>query len=193
MLELSRRSAASLILAGGLVLTLIPVLANGQGRVNKPTQTTSPVQPPVATVAGETILTLVRTSLLTLNDAIQTGNFTVLRDVGAPGFRETYSAARLSQIFSDLAARNIDLAPVATLVPQLAETPSIDPTTNMLRIRGTFPGNPVQIDFELLFHPIAGRWRLFGITVQPKDGSAQTTSANAPKGGDAEPTTNTRN
>jgi hypothetical protein len=33
---------------------------------------------------AEKIVLLVRTTLITLNDALQTGNFTVLRDIGAP-------------------------------------------------------------------------------------------------------------
>ena len=35
---------------------------------------------------AEKIVLLLRNTLITLNDAIQTGNFTVLRDRGAPGF-----------------------------------------------------------------------------------------------------------
>jgi hypothetical protein len=33
---------------------------------------------------AEKVVLLLRTTLLTLNDALQTGNFTVLRDVSAP-------------------------------------------------------------------------------------------------------------
>jgi hypothetical protein len=35
---------------------------------------------------AEKVVLLLRTTLLTLNDALQTGNFTVLRDVSAPSF-----------------------------------------------------------------------------------------------------------
>jgi hypothetical protein len=42
--------------------------------------------PQVAMPDAEKIVLLLRSTPLTLNDAIQTGNFTVLRDVGAPGF-----------------------------------------------------------------------------------------------------------
>jgi hypothetical protein len=172
----------------------MPAPASAQDSEKKPSETdplaTTPSQPQVATLDANKIVELVRTSLLTLNDAIQTGNFTVLRDVGAPGFREANSAAHLSQIFSDLANRRIDLTHVATMVPQLAEAPIIVPATNMLNVKGSFPGKPVQIDFELLFQPVADRWRLFGIWVQAKDTSAQATSANAPEGVAAKPSPN---
>ena len=60
---------------------------------------------------------LLRNTLITLNDAIQTGNFTVLRDTGAPGFRDANSAARLSQAFADLASRGVDLSVVMSILP----------------------------------------------------------------------------
>jgi hypothetical protein len=116
---------------------------------------------------AEKIVVLIRTALLTLNDALQTGNFTVLRDVGAPGFREANSAARLSQIFSNLMSQGVDLSAAATIAPQLAEAPVIDPKTNILRIKGWFPSQPLQVNFTLWFQPTAGRWRLFGISLNP--------------------------
>ena len=49
----------------------------------------SPQKAPVA-VPAETVLLLIRSTLISLNDALQTGNYTVLRDLGAPSFaRET--------------------------------------------------------------------------------------------------------
>lgn len=51
---------------------------------------------------GPGVVILVRATLSALNDANRTGNYTVLRDLGAPGFRQANSAARLGEIFSDL-------------------------------------------------------------------------------------------
>jgi hypothetical protein len=45
----------------------------------------------------------------------------VLRDVGAPGFSEANSAARLSQSFSDLASKGIDLSAVTVIAPSREE------------------------------------------------------------------------
>lgn len=104
--------------------------------------------------------------MITLNDALQTGNFTVLRDKAAPGFREANSAARLGQIFSDLASKNVNLSVVSVLSPQLTEAPVLDKEKGMLNIKGYFPTSPVQINFELLYQSVAGRWRLFGLSVQ---------------------------
>lgn len=114
-----------------------------------------------------TIVLLTRGTLLTLNDALQSGNFTVLRDVAAPAFRDANSAARLGVIFASLAERGIDLSAVAILTPQVSSAPELDPQTNMLRIKGFFPGQPVRIDFDVIYQAVGGRWRLFGLSVQP--------------------------
>jgi len=115
---------------------------------------------------AEKIVLLVRTTLITLNDALQTGNFTVLRDIAAPGFREVNTAGRLAQSFSDLTRKNIDLSAVTVITPQLTEPPSLDREKGMLR-----PGEPVQINFELLYQAVDGLWRLFGLSVQPSSSS----------------------
>jgi hypothetical protein len=130
--------------------------------------------------SAETIVVLIRKSLLTLNDAIQTGNFTVLRDVGAPGFRGANSASRLSQIFSSLASQEVDLSGAATGAPQLSEAPVINPKTGLLLLKGWFPGQPLQINFELAYQSVSGSWRLFGIAVKPKVSKSVALPAAAP-------------
>jgi hypothetical protein len=116
---------------------------------------------------AEKIVLLLRNTLVTLNDAIQTGNFTVLRDRGAPGFRDANSAARLGKAFSDLASRGIDLSVVSVIAPQLTEAPVLDQQNGTLRLKGNFPSQPVQINFEVLYQSVGGHWRLFGLSVQP--------------------------
>src|SRR5262245_22408018 len=136
---------------------------------------------------AEKIVLLLRTSLLTLNDALQTGNFTVLRDMGAPGFRDANTAARLSQSFSDLASKGIDLSPTSVIAPQLTEPPGLDQQKGMLRLKGYFPGQPVQINFEMLYQAVNGQWRLFGLSVQPGPTTSSPASAGAQPNKDAQP------
>jgi hypothetical protein len=125
-----------------------------------------PAQPDIVLPAPENTLILIRTALLRVNDGLETGNYTVLRDLGAPSFREANSAGRLYQIFAPLAAQGIDLSAVAILTPQLPQVPSLD-EKRRLHISGYFPGDPVQINFSLEYEAVAGRWRLFGIAVAP--------------------------
>ena len=100
--------AATLLLIVVLITGTAPASAGQQGAAPKlaqgvlpaPKPDVVPAQPQIVMPDAGKIVILVRTALLTLNDAVQTGNFTVLRDKGAPGFGEANSAARLSQIFS---------------------------------------------------------------------------------------------
>mgnify|MGYP007054667293 FL=1 len=115
-------------------------------------------------VSVEQALYLIRATLLTLNDANRSGNYTVLRDLAAPGFQAKHTAADLAQIFIDLRRRNFDLAAVALAGPQLSTPPYIDPD-KMLRLTGYFPTRPLQINFDLIFQNVNGHWRLFGISV----------------------------
>lgn len=140
----------------------------------------TPSGPQVTIPEPEAILALTRGALLTLNDALQTGNFTVLRDVGARSFRDTNSAARLSQLFAGLAAQRANLSGVATVTPKYSAAPALD-QNGLLRLTGAFPLPSAQIDFNLLFQYEAGRWRLFGISVQPNLSAAPAARANTPK------------
>ena len=133
----------------------------------------APSQPQVVMPDAEKIVLLLRSTLNTLNDALQTGNFTVLRDVGAPGFREANTAAALSQAFASLRTQGIDLSAVSVIAPQLTESPRLDQQNGTLRMKGYFPGKPVQINFEVLYQAVNGRWRLFGLSVQPVNSTLQ--------------------
>ena len=141
---------------------------------------------PTLPVSVEQALYLIRSTLLTLNDANRSGNYTVLRDLAAPDFQAKHTAADLAQIFIDLRRRNFDLAAVALAAPQLSTPPYIDPD-KMLRLTGYFPTRPLQINFDLIFQNVTGHWRLFGISVatpQAPDVPQSTAppNADAPKG-----------
>jgi hypothetical protein len=150
----------------------------------EPAQTAAPAPQVVMPDAGKIVL-LLRNTLITLNDALQTGNFTVLRDKGAPSFRDANSAARLSQAFADLARSGADLSVVSVITPQLSEAPALDQEKGMLHVKGYFPSQPVQINFEVLYQSVAGHWRLFGLSVQPSAAKAEA----APPAAAAPPTT----
>lgn len=110
------------------------------------------------------VLMLVRSSLQALDHANKTGNYTVLRDLGAPGFQAANTAARLAEIFAKLRNDKIDLSGVAVIDPQLSLLPQIE-ADGMMHMAGFFPSVPSQVNFELMFAPVEGQWRLFGISV----------------------------
>ena len=109
------------------------------------------------------VLILIRSSLLALDQANKTGNYTVLRYIGAPGFQSN-TAVRLGEIFAKLRNDNLDLSGVAVIDPQLNLLPQIE-ANDMMHMAGFFPSVPTQVNFDLVFAPVNGQWRLFGISV----------------------------
>jgi hypothetical protein len=47
------------------------------------------------------------------------------------------------------------------------ETPRLDQQKGMLDLKGYFPIQPEQINFEVLYQAVNGQWQLFGLSVQP--------------------------
>jgi hypothetical protein len=149
-----------------IVVLLLAAAAPGVALAQKKAAPAQKNAQPQATlpVSVEQALYLIRATLLTLNDANRSGNYTVLRDLAAPGFQAKHTAADLAQIFGDLRRRNFDLFAVALAAPQLSTPPYLDPDKR-LRLTGYFPTRPLQINFDLIFQNVNGHWRLFGISV----------------------------
>ena len=128
---------------------------------SKPTEQAAGPKP--AQIDRNGVLILIRSALLALDQANKTGNYTVLRDLGAPAFQAN-SAARLGEIFAKQRADNLDLSGVAAIDPQLSLLPQIE-SNGLMRMAGFFPSVPSQVNFELTFTPYNGQWRLFGLSV----------------------------
>jgi hypothetical protein len=112
--------------------------------------------------SDDKLLILINTALIALNQANATGNYTVLRDMAAPEFKRVNSPERLAQIFTNLRGRNLDLSPVILFQPKLYRKPEMN-AKGMLRITGFFPTAPEIVKFNLIFQPVRGTWRLYGI------------------------------
>lgn len=52
---------------------------------------------------------LARDTVLALNHANATGNYAILRDLGAPGFQQVNTHARLADAFAELRGRQLQL------------------------------------------------------------------------------------
>lgn len=129
------------------------------GEESKPVQEPKPAQ-----IDRNGVIILIRSTLLALDDANKTGNYSVLRDLGAPGFLLGNTDARLTEIFAAQRKENLDLSGVAVLEPQLTLLPQIE-ANGMMRMAGFFPSVPTQVNFELLYAPVNRQWRLMGLSV----------------------------
>ena len=159
-------TSSRLILRSLMFAALAVTIASGvRAQQSKPEPKPPPAAhaPTPALIDRNGVLILIRSTLLALDQANKTGNYTVLRDLGSPDFQAN-SAARLAEIFAQERRDNIDLSGVAVIDPQLTVLPQIE-ANGLMRMAGFFPSVPTQVNFELLYAPVGGRWRLFGLSV----------------------------
>lgn len=150
---------------GGLAAQTLEV---GQ-RLSQSIQTgaIAPVAAPLPRIAlppPEQMLGLIRTTVVAVNQANQTGNYTVLRDLGAPDFRNANDASRLAAIFQVLRQQGIDFTPLLQIPPEVSEAPMID-AQGLLRLVGFFPTEPLRVNFDMSFQAEKGRWRPYTISI----------------------------
>jgi hypothetical protein len=171
MLRLVAAAAVALLLVGGAW----GQATNGGAKKDEAgaAATAKPAMP-----SARQLAILVQTTVVALSQANLTGNYTVLHGLGAPGFQKANSPDRLGKLFANI--RKIDLTPVILYSPLLTSQPAID-DKNMLRLTGYYKTTPQQVQFDLLFQPVAGRWRLFGISVGTRTPQPTTPSAAADK------------
>lgn len=108
---------------------------------------------------------LIRTTIIALNQANATGNYSVLRDLAAPGFQEANNPARLAEIFAQVRGRNLDLSPILFFEPKLVRPPAIQ-ANGHLRLSGYFETLPERVSFDLAFERSEKDWKLFGIAIE---------------------------
>jgi hypothetical protein len=135
----------------------------------------------------QTLVALISSTLIALNQANVTGNYSVFRELGALGFQVANSTGQLSETFAKLRSSNFDLSPIVLLQPKLIRKPEIN-KGGMLRVTGFFPTEPERLNFDLMFQLLDGRWRLFGIAADttpnqdpaPQSAQPQTPANSAP-------------
>lgn len=111
---------------------------------------------------------MVWSTMLAIDHANRAGNYSVLRDLGSPGFQANNDAARLATIFADLRSQGIDLSNTVLLAPTFTAAPAII-APGVLRAQGNFGLRPTAISFDLYYQWDAGRWKLFGVSIVPME------------------------
>lgn len=139
-------------------------------------QTTLAQEPATASVgsnspqlpSAEQLLVLVRTTMIALNQANITVDYSVLYALCAPALQQKASVEDMAASFEALRKRGIDFSAVAILTPQVTEQPLIT-SNGILAIRGVFETKPLPLSFTLGFVAVAGVWRIetLSVTVAP--------------------------
>lgn len=146
------------VLASAAASFLTPVVAQAQPPA--PGGLVSPMPVPDQLELSK----LIWNTVAAVDHANLAGNYSVLRDLSAPGFQANNDSARLAEIFATVRQSRIDLSNALLLAPTYSSPPEMI-APDMLRVQGMFGLRPTAITFDLRYQWVAGRWRLFGIAI----------------------------
>jgi hypothetical protein len=156
--------AAAITTAAALIL---PVAAGAQNRPApaSPARSAAPAAAPARPGTPQqsqipqaaSLIVLIKSSLIALNQANLTGNYQVLYALGSNTLRSTTNPQNLAQSFAAFRQRGVDLNPILYLNPQLTRPAAIE--QGRLHIVGYFPTKPLQITFDFWFEPSQGQWK----------------------------------
>lgn len=110
---------------------------------------------------------LIWSTLAAVDHANRSGNYSVLRDISANGFQINNDPSRLAQIFSGIRTARIDLGNALLVAPTYLAAPQLV-QAEIFEVKGVFALRPTQIYFDLYFQWEQGRWKLFGISLEPR-------------------------
>lgn len=124
----------------------------------------APAAQPARDQQSEIATMLVKNVLTAVNHGNITGNYTVLRDLGAPAFRDRNSAAQLATIFHSLRENKIDMSPILLMNAQFTEAPALN-QAGQLQLVGFFPTAPAQVNFKLAFQKVQNGWMIDTVSI----------------------------
>jgi hypothetical protein len=107
---------------------------------------------------------LIKSILVTLNDAVASDNFTVLHAKISTPFRDQFPPDKLRAVFKDLIEKHavFDAIVASPVIPE--EDAKID-EKGVLRLKGRFDTAPKKVKYQLGFIPSDGQWKLSGIAI----------------------------
>lgn len=112
---------------------------------------------------------MVKTTLLTLNDANITGNYDVLFAKMAKPFRDKLTSDALKQGFKSFAGRHID---AIAAMPIVATSEARIGSNGALMLRGYFDTSPSRLSYQLDFMISEGEWKAVALDVKVKNQSS---------------------
>jgi hypothetical protein len=137
----------------GLVVVLVAASAYGSGPASA-----QPVPIPLVQEA------LIKSTLMTFNDANVTGDYDVLHAKLSKPFRDKFSAERLKEAFKAFADAHVDFKIIAAKSPIAKEEPAVS-DKGVLSLSGYFDTMPSHVYYELEFIMSDGEWKPIKINV----------------------------
>lgn len=140
-------------------LALLMAATASQAQTTLPAMRAMPTIPMVRPLEA-----LVKSAMLSFNDANVTGNYAVFHAKLSQPFRQQVSPEKLRENFRQFVEKSIDLDIVAAMEPIYEQQPLIDNYGKLL-LKGYFATEPTRVNFELDFIPADGEWKLLRINV----------------------------
>lgn len=110
---------------------------------------------------------LIKSALMTFNDANVTGNYTVLHAKLSKPFRDQFPPDKLKESFKAFVEAHIDFDLIVAKPPVAAEETKVD-DEGRLRLRGYFDTRPSRVNYNLAFIRSEGEWKLISLHVDVK-------------------------
>lgn len=107
---------------------------------------------------------LVKTTLLTFNDANLTGDYSVLRAKSSKPFRDQFDEEKLKEIFKEFVEKKVDLSVVA-IKPAIPDADGAIDKNGVLELSGSFATQPKVLKYKLQYYVSEGLWKPYGIHV----------------------------
>jgi hypothetical protein len=108
---------------------------------------------------------LIKTTLLTFNDANVTGNYSVLHAKTSKPFRDEFSPDRLKEVFKVFAEKHIDFDVIAAKTPLPTQEAKIDENGKLI-LQGYFDTTPNHVYYDLHYILSEGDWKPIEINVK---------------------------
>jgi hypothetical protein len=110
---------------------------------------------------------LIRTTLMTFNDANMTGNYAVLLAKASRQFQSQITAEKLATAFEAFRTNELFFEGVVSEDYDSSEKPTID-SEGALVLSGVFKTDDMQVKYRLRFVQNGKVWKLLGINVDAK-------------------------
>ena len=110
---------------------------------------------------------LIRTTLMTFNDANMTGNYAILLAKASRQFQSQITAEKLATAFEPFRTNELFFESVVTEDYDSLEKPTID-GEGALVLAGVFKTDDMQVKYRLRFVQNGKLWKLLGINVDAK-------------------------
>ena len=148
---------------GGLILLSSPFVHH-RLVLSQETEQQPSLRPAITNEADQIfVTTLVKSTLIALNQANLTENYSVLRSLASEEFQSNNSDEELIEIFRGIREYGLDFAAIVEYPAVYTVAPTLDDQNN-LRVIGYFETAPL-IEFDLIFNLVDGRFLIDGLTV----------------------------